>query len=166
MTHFLNPEESFEQYLIKQMLDEKKIGGQYLDGSQKPGFFLYENKKAVQIFDLDKKVYIPIDLSWQEDLEPFINEIKQQGIDWKRLKTSNQKESTLSSYFNALFTEKSFGCLLAQDFLNSSFSIAEKLIKGGVCHEMKEVETVLTYGFYHLYGPQFPYYCRGETWIP
>ena len=164
MTRFLQPEVSFRQYLIKKMIDLKKIGGQNLDGSQKPGFFEYA-KGPTHVYQFGKMTYAPLDSSWEEELQPFLDVIKERNLSWKRLKAVPDKKEILTSYFIDLFYDRSLSGEIAQGFLNNSYAIAQNLVRGEVAFDFESVELVLMLGFFHLYGPQFPYHCRGERWV-
>lgn len=59
----------------------------------------------------------------------------------------------LNRYFSKLFQRGDEASDLARRFLFNSRLIAEGLVKSGVAKDKRDVETVLTLGFDHLYSP-------------
>ena len=62
-------------------------------------------------------------------------------------------DEALKHYFQQLFKEQTIGAKLAQAFLGKSREIAQHLVDQGVAKSHEDVDTVLKYGFYHIYGP-------------
>jgi 3-hydroxyacyl-CoA dehydrogenase len=136
---------SFSAELLDMMISRGKIGGQNPDGSQKEGFFLYQQKRPSKIFDTKALSYIPIS---NDQLDP----LPTGHISWKKFHEVDNKEENLKNYFSSLFSSSTRGALIAQEYLCHSWEIGINLVKDGVASSIEDVNTVLINGFYHLYG--------------
>lgn len=144
------PDLSFDSSLLEKMIERKIIGGQLPNGSQKNGFFRYENRSPIEIYDMEEADYIP--LAKMKDQWQF----PQMPITWKQLvkeSKARQKEQ-FKTYFQHLIDDNSLGAELAKEFLKESQNIARHLVENGVAQNIEDVDTVLENGFFHLYGPK------------
>ncbi len=148
------PSEELSSPIINKMIDVGVKGGQYPDGSQKPGFFKYEKNKPIGIYNLNDHEYF----SYGND-NFFFNLNKAIGIlpeahePWKDLLTDPDKDNKLKIYFSNLKNMDTLGAKLAKNYLVQSRKIAEDLVSSGVANSSKDVNATLMNGFYHLYGP-------------
>ncbi|HEY4832848.1 MAG TPA: 3-hydroxyacyl-CoA dehydrogenase family protein [Waddliaceae bacterium] len=143
---------SFSRELVDTMINKEKKGGQNPDGSQRDGFFSYQQRKPAKIFDDKTHTYISIP---NDSLGP----LPSGHISWKKLNEINDKEEILRNHFSSLFSSSTFGAKIAQSYLWHSREIARNLIKNGVAKSVEDVNTVLMNGFYHPYGIE-------NAWIP
>lgn len=141
--------------LIDSMLDAGIAGGQYPDGSQKNGFFLYEKGKPAGIYSLLEKRYILYsEGSWKTENESFLGGLPAGHESWKSLMKDRNSKEKLKVYFTNLFASSTKGSDIARRYLLESRSIAEDLVKNGIANAMEDVNIVLKNGFFHIYGPQ------------
>lgn len=153
MTAYL-PDDNFRLDIVSKMIEAKIWGGQYPNGSQKNGFFQYEDHELRGIYDLNKEIYLPLDKSeWQAKCDAWIGDLPQNHASWKRLVKDPKREEKLSLYFQHLCKDKTRGAELAKSLLLESREIAFNLVRDGVAATMKDVDIVLENGFFHLYGP-------------
>ncbi len=68
------------------------------------------------------------------------------------LKEENREEK-LKTYFTNLRQMDTLGADLARRYLKRSKEIGLQLVEQGVANKAEDVNGVLMYGFYHLYGP-------------
>ena len=142
----------FSIELINKMILSGKKGGQNPDGSQKEGFFSYQHRHPIKIFDDKATTYVPIPGDQLDSLPSG-------HISWKRLNEINDKDEILKNYFSSLFSLSTFDAKIAQSYLWHSREIARNLVKEGVANNIEDVNTVLKNGFYHPYGIE-------NAWIP
>jgi 3-hydroxyacyl-CoA dehydrogenase len=162
MMQFL-PKISFKQNVVDNMAKEKIWGGQYADGSQKNGFFLYENNIPQGIFDLKKKTYLPfLKGNWVAECDKRLGNLPDGHLSWKKMSRDPHHDEKLKNYFRNLFQDTSLGSELAKEFLNNSREIAINLVNDGVAAKMEDVNTVLKNGFFHLYGADAPFLFEHE----
>jgi len=140
-------EKSFEDDLIGKMNQQGVFGGQHSDGSQKNGFFEYEKGRIKGIYSLETKQYVDLPKNG------ILGKLPEGHHSWKELAKDPDKNAKLENYFKHLFEMKTFGGGLAQAFLMESQDIARKLVEDEVAHDVGDVDKVLEYGFFHLYGP-------------
>jgi len=156
MTHYLTPH-IFTDDLIARMLKKGIRGGQNPDGSQRDGFFHYEKGKPVAIYDFEKDIYISC--SNHEPIahlkEAFVK--PENDLSWKALSKDPRRQERIAHYFPKLFQQDDLGAELARRFLNESKDIAYGLVRDGVANSVADVDTVLQYGFFHLYGVDQPF---------
>lgn len=139
--------------LIDEFIEKNIIGGQYADGSQRDGFLKYENNRPVGIYDIEKGEYIGLNLDWKAKIDTEVGDPPAGFSPWKKLVREPRKTDMLSIYFNNLRTAKGLGAELARSYLARSKEIAEKLVQDGIANSSDDVNTVLTNGFFWLYGP-------------
>ncbi len=134
--------------LIERMVSQGRIGGQYPDGSQKPGFFQYDKHQMKAIYSFEKGNYVPIPVG------SVLGPLPEGHFSWKQLQKEKEKSPKLETYFSHLFKMQTAGAELACNFLSKSLQIAQQLVDKGVAANLDDVETVLEEGFFHLYGPK------------
>ncbi len=142
-------DETLQHRLVDLMINQKVLGGQRPDGSQKDGFLKYERNRPVAIWDSEKGQYVGINKEWDSQ----IGELPSGFMSWRKLLMEPDKESVLSDYFKNLKETKTFSGELAQNYLKETKEIALGLVKQGVASSEDDVNAVLTNGFYWLYGP-------------
>lgn len=144
---------SLKMGLIEEMIKRKIWGGQFPDGSQKNGIFMYTKHILMGIYSIPGEKYTPFtDAYWIISADKALGELPQGHISWKAIQKDPNKEKTLKTYFEHLCTQDTLGCKLAQSFLQNSRDIAAKLINEGIANSQSDVDTVLTNGFFHVYG--------------
>lgn len=141
MTDYL-PGQNFITPLIENMTNAGIKGGQYGDGSQKDGFFMYEKGQPVKVYDYNKREYVKSGLKLAQT--PSIN--------WKALQNDKNSAEKVAAYLNSLHADQTPDGRLAMHFLKTSYSIAQGLVSDGVASSIQDVDTVLKNGFFHLYG--------------
>ncbi|RKZ28237.1 hypothetical protein DRQ36_10720, partial [bacterium] len=119
---------------------------------QVDGFPQYKRSRPIGVFDPDRKEYIPFD-SLKDKLDEKIGPLPEGGAPWRALLVDPTKEEKLEKYFVNLRKSDTFGAKLAVKYLEKSKEIGKKLVSDGVANTEKDVNDVLTNGFYHLYGP-------------
>lgn len=150
MTDYL-PGQLFNIPLINAMVSLNKRGGQKEDGTQKEGFFFYEKGLPIKVYDLINKTYVPYTVPKEMTHFPKGHET------WKVLSSEKDRKEKIDNYFMELLTSQSTFSKLALHFLRNSLSIAQGLVKDGVAQSLEDVDQVLQYGFFHLYGVEEPW---------
>jgi 3-hydroxyacyl-CoA dehydrogenase len=138
---------AFQDALVEKMIQAGVLGGQHPDGSQKDGFFQYEKGRIKGIYSLEHNQYIDIPKT------DWLGNVPEGHHPWKDLVKDPEKEAKLKVYLAHLFAQKSRGAELAQAYLINSKQIARKLVEDKVAKDLRDVDKVMEYGFYHLYGP-------------
>jgi len=146
------PDPSLKNELMEKLLAMGVKGGQHSDGTQVDGFLQYKRSRPIGVFDPDRKEYIPFD-SLKDKLDEKIGPLPEGGAPWRALLIDPTKEEKLEKYFVNLRKSDTFGAKLAVKYLEKSKEIGKKLVSDGVANTEKDVNDVLTNGFYHLYGP-------------
>ena len=147
------PDPSLQNDLLDKMMKMKVKAGQYSDGTQIDGFLQYKRSKPIGIFDINQKEYIPLQGKWKEDLDKKIGALPEGCMPWRALLVDPAKQEKLKQYFDNLRNANTLGAKLAIKYLERSKEIGKKLVADGVANTEKDVNNVLIYGFYHLYGP-------------
>ncbi len=143
---------SLQSDLIDTFMEKNIRGGQRADGSQKDGFFQYERGAPAAIYDLEKNAYLPI-TEIQEKCDTETGAPPDGHYTWKLLSRDPDSDAKLAAYFNNLKTAEGFGAELAENYLQQSKAIGEKLVADGVATSEDDVNSVLKNGFFWLYGP-------------
>jgi len=138
--------ELFEAPLIQALLNDGHKGGQYPDGTQKDGFFSYDGRQAVAVFDRDTGGYEALTSHIDDELD--LNS----HITWKALLQDPCAADRLDEHFARLAKSESAGARLAREQLAASRQIGERLIATGVAANAADLEAVLQLGFHHAYG--------------
>ncbi len=141
--------EGFGADLIDRMVAKRVLGGQRADGSQGAGFFRYEGRQPVSVYALDREDYIP--LRTLERVDRALGPLA--GVEWKKLLNDPDRARTLGDHFARLASLDTLGGRLTMGYLSASKRIGEKLVSDGIAESPEDVNTVLTSGFHHLYGP-------------
>ncbi|MFA8450514.1 MAG: 3-hydroxyacyl-CoA dehydrogenase family protein [Bacteroidales bacterium] len=142
----------FDYSFLTSALDNKVLGGQNNDGSQKDGLFKYEKGVISAVFNFKTKLYEELGskfLPWQEAL----GEMPEDLIMWKKLIRLSNKENYLKEIFQGFQNRKDLGSLLAMEYAKESKRIALSLVDCGVAKSKEDVNTVMCLGFFHAYGP-------------
>lgn len=105
--------------------------------------FAYEEGRAVAVMDPESVRFVPIDPLWKEELGC----LPKGWRPWKEMKPDQAR-----SYLEELRGADTLGARMAQHFLAHSLQIGKKLVQDGVAASLDDVDTVLKFGFYHLYG--------------
>lgn len=156
----MNPyfdDEDLHNDLLDKIYEMGITGGQHPGGAQKDGFLKYEKGKPVAAFDPEKKDYVAFtDFSHKEDEE--LGELPKGWVPWKKMIKKKSKEDELKDYFAGLRQMNTKGQQLAFRFGKNSKEIGEMLVNQGVAQSANDVNTVLTTGFFHAYGPINSYF--------
>jgi len=140
--------------MIDQMVEEKVIGGQFADGSQKDGFLKYEKNRLVGIYNINQQKYTMLDPEgWTKTVDEKLGPMPEMWAPWRTCLMDPNQDNRLQSYFNHLQNINTLGSKLAKEYLKRSKEIGEGLVDDGVAQNAEDVNGVLTNGFYHLYGP-------------
>lgn len=151
MSNHLN-DTGLKSALLDRLFDQSVKGGQFSDGSQKDGFFRYEKGKPAAVYSEQAKDYVPVSqVSSQAD--SWTGELPSTFQPWKVVNFSPEKNELLKSHFDQIKLMKTNGVMLALNYLAKSKEIGEQLVSDGVALCAEDVNTVLTTGFFHAYGP-------------
>ncbi len=154
--HF--PDEQLHSRWIDEMMERGIKGGQHPDGSQKDGFLKYENGQIAAVFDRSAGRYVSLnEANWKAQADDWLGSPPPGQISWKAMLKDPEKEARLRSYFKELADNQTNGAKLAVEYLKRSREIGEQLLSSGVANSAEDVNGVLMYGFYHLYGPIHDY---------
>ncbi len=150
--HF--PNENLHSDLIDELVQRGVKGGQYPDGSQKDGFLKYEGGKIVAVYDLASGQYVGLEEGdWKARADAALGELPASHQPWKALLKAENRDALLKQYFDELKQMDTLGARLALRYLKRSKEIGLQLVEQGVANKPEDVNGVLMYGFYHLYGP-------------
>lgn len=142
----------FEDKLIDRMVEKKVWGGQFGDGSQKDGYFHYEKGSPVGVYDSTDQKYVScVESSFRKRMDEWLGSKPPLGYSWNKLSKDPQREGKIVDYLTRLSQEETQAARLAKQFMQESNKIALELVKDGIAHSIKDVDTVLKSGFFHLY---------------
>ena len=148
------PSVTLENELINRMVENKVIGGQYVDGSQKDGFLKYEKGRPAGVYDIDQGQYVMFDPEGlTKKVGKKLGPMPEGWAPWRKLLMDPKKEEKLKTCFTHLKNMDTLGAGLAKNYFNRSKEIGEGLVNDGVALEIEDVNGVLINGFFHLYGP-------------
>lgn len=153
------PGETIHSPLLDKLIAAGVKGGQFSDGSQKDGFFKYEKNRPAAIYDPESKQYVPV-ASFQAACDAKMGPLPQPALTWKSAIKHPNKEAALEEFFGKLSAMDSPGAVLARRYGERSREIGLKLVSDKVARSEADVNTVLTSGFYHAYGPINNYFKR------
>ncbi|HNX51346.1 MAG TPA: 3-hydroxyacyl-CoA dehydrogenase family protein [Thermoanaerobaculaceae bacterium] len=129
-------------------------GGQTSSGAQKDGFFRYEKGRPVAVFDPNRREYVPCEPDgWCKAVEARLGPHPDPAMSWKALQRDRDKDAKMRTYFAHLKETDTLGAELARRYAAASRAAAERLVEMGVARRPEDVNSVLTLGFFHLYGP-------------
>ena len=152
MSEHLN--QNFDHPFLNEMIEQKVLGGQNSDGSQKDGFLKYENGLPTAVYSLSQGKYISFaENDWKDTIDEKLGPFPSGYQPWKNLLRNPDKDKLLTDYFKNLFNMDTVGSTLAQKYLQNSKNIGNKLVQDKVANNINDVSQVLINGFYHLYGP-------------
>ena len=152
--HPHHPQDGLQSAIVTRFLSQGVKGGQRGDGSQKDGFFTYPKGRPEQVWNPEKKAYEAIEgAPWKAAIDAYLGPLPQGHKPWKALLSDPGKEAFLAGYFGTLAKQETPGAQLARAYLRRSREIGAGLVKTGVAESAREVNDVLTNGFFHLYGP-------------
>jgi len=152
MSEHLN--QNFDHPFLNEMIEQKVLGGQNSDGSQKDGFLKYENGLPTAVYSLSQGKYISFaENDWKDTIDEKLGPFPSGYQPWKNLLRNPDKDKLLTDYFKNLFNMDTVGSTLAQKYLQNSKNIGNKLVQDKVANNINDVNQVLINGFYHLYGP-------------
>jgi 3-hydroxyacyl-CoA dehydrogenase len=153
------PDANINIDMVKSMLDRGIEGGQWPDGTQKPGFLEYNGTVPVAIYDDITGNYIAFaDAPWVRATRQKIGLGEEHsphttGLSWKALSRDKEATKKIESHFEMLKKNESEAAKMALLFLQKSADIADKLVSDGVANSINDIGTVLKKGFFHLYSP-------------
>lgn len=150
----MNPhfQEDLHHPLLDKLFEQNVLGGQHADGSQKDGFFKYENGAIQAVFDLESNEYVSL-TEVADEVDAYLGALPSGYLPWKKMVKHPDKANHFAQYFATLQQMNSKGSDLALRYGQRSKSIAEKLVATKVALDAKDVNTVLMTGFFHAYGP-------------
>ena len=146
--------ELFQDPLFDKMINLGILGGQNSDGSQKNGFFQYENSMKSGIYSISDEKYIPLSTPWSSDCDDVLGKFPKGHASWNKLKKDPAPLDKLKNYFFEMAQDHTTGSELARQYLTHSKNIAKKLVHTRVANSVEDVDAILKLGFYHLYGLQ------------
>jgi hypothetical protein len=126
-------------------------GGQFSNGSQKPGFFTYEKGRITSVYDFDKKEYVDVNEVLPK-VKEYLGALPEE-LSWKALSRDKNKLVAVEGFFKKMKETENNGCRLAEEYMHKMKEIGEKLVADGVTDSVDNVNTVMITGFHHLYGP-------------
>jgi 3-hydroxyacyl-CoA dehydrogenase len=134
-------------------------GGQEPDGSQRPGIFSYEKGRPRAIFQANGAY---------GEIPPLPHPIQplKTWKTWKEMRAEADMSHALHAYFAQLWTQDDPSSELAKRYLCQSRKSAQTLLEHGVAKSADDVNKVLCYGFFHLYGPLSPCIPEGTLESP
>lgn len=146
------PNELLTNDLLNLFVNQNVKGGQNADGSQKNGFFKYENGKMTSIWDTKTEQYIDIE-AFKGNCINWLGEMPLGIKTWKEILKSENRNETISEAFQKMISSNNKGSKYALAYAKNAQFIGNKLFKDNVAHNEEDVNTVMKTGFYHLYGP-------------
>jgi 3-hydroxyacyl-CoA dehydrogenase len=138
--------------LLDEYFEAGILGGQYSSGKQKDGFLKYDNNRIVGVYDIKLRDYLPID-SIAAKGDAFIGALPTDYKAWKSVNFSGKKAEMLEKWFASLAVADTKGAELAKAYHKNSRKTGNLLVESGVAHSTDDVNTVMTTGFFHAYGP-------------
>ena len=145
--------EAFSSPLFSHMVAEGRLGGQRGDGSQKDGFFQYDGRGRSGVYDFGAGAYRPLEDGRLPAVDGALGALAEAGIEWNSVRSAGDPPALIRAHFQRLAASEGMGAGLALDFAAESRKIASRLVSDGVAASAPDVDTVVTNGFHHLYGP-------------
>jgi 3-hydroxyacyl-CoA dehydrogenase len=137
--------------LLIELLNSDVKGGQFSNGSQKPGLFTYEKGRITSVYDFDKKEYVDVNEVLPK-VKEYLGALPEE-LSWKALSRDKNKLVAVEGFFKKMKETENNGCRLAEEYMHKMKEIGEKLVADGVTDSVDNVNTVMITGFHHLYGP-------------
>ena len=138
--------EHFNNALLKHLLEQNIIGGQDNNGKVKNGIFKYESGEIVGVFNSIN--YSNFD---QLNFDELVN------LTWRELRGAKNMDAILSNHFVDLSKSNGVAAKIAVEYLKVCNKIGKDLVADGIAFHDKDVNSVMTLGFHHLYGPIIPF---------
>jgi 3-hydroxyacyl-CoA dehydrogenase len=127
-------------------------GGQNSDGSQKPGFFKYQKGQPQEVYNPSTKEYISVD-SIKNEVDQYLGSLPVSYQPWKSVIGLKNRQEFLNPYFAELKAMDTQGAVLARKYLEKTKEIGKNLVRSGVANSYEDVNTAMTVGFFHAFGP-------------
>lgn len=137
--------------LIDKLISQGIKGGQYADGSQKPGILNYEKGKPVKVYDPEKDEYVSIE-NFQAECDAYIGPLPESHKPWKSVIRHPEKDVLLANHFGELKKMDNNGAKIAFDYLENAKNIGLQLVDSKIARNSDDVNTVMMTGFFHAYG--------------
>jgi len=144
-------DEELHSKLLVKLLQLEVKGGQFSNGSQKPGFFTYEKGKIVSIYDYDKQEYVNI-TDIKSKVDEYLGGLPE-NQSWKALSRNRNKDKLIEEFFAKVKSSENNGCKLTAEYMAEMNKIGKQLVADGVTDSAENVNTVMKTGFHHIYGP-------------
>ena len=145
--------ESFPSELFARMVAAGRAGGQRGDGSQKDGFFQYDGRRRAGVYDCAAGEYRPLDDGRLAAAGAALGALSETGTDWSEVRAASDPPGLIRAHFQRLAEADGRGAGMALEYAAESRRIAARLVGDGVAASAEDVDTVVTHGFHHLYGP-------------
>ena len=149
-------DEEMSSSILNKFLASGVKGGQKSDGNQKDGIFAYEKGRKRAVYDLDTNSYINIE-EQAKVCDPLIGDLPEK-LRWKEVNFSKSKGEILKKHFSQLTDLDTKGAEIAKAFGAKSKQIGLKLVEDKIAESERDVNSVLSSGFYHAYGPINEYF--------
>jgi len=151
MNPFLKDEDLHSDFLDR-LIEQRVLGGQFSDGSQKDGILKYEKGRPIGVYNPDIGEYVMI-ADFQASCDAKLGAMPGSMQPWKSIAFSGRKDEMLTAIFNEIKTMDTLGARLSKDYAKRSKEIGLQLVADNVAFTDKDVNTVLLTGFFHAYGP-------------
>ena len=145
--------ESFSSELLARMVAEGRTGGQRGDGSQKDGFFRYDGRRRAGVYDCAAREYRPLHDGRLPKVDDALGALGETGRGWSEVRAAGDPKAMIRAHFQRLAETGGRGAEMALEYAAESRRIAARLVGDGVAASPEDVDTVVTHGFHHLYGP-------------
>ena len=145
--------ESFPSELFARMVAEGRPGGQHGDGSQKDGFFQYDGRRRAGVYDCAAGEYRPLDDGRLPAVDDALGALGETDRGWSEVRAAGDPPALIRAHFRRLAETDGRGAAMALEYAAESRRIAARLVGDGVAASAEDVDTVVTNGFHHLYGP-------------
>jgi 3-hydroxyacyl-CoA dehydrogenase len=152
MQRYIGGEGDFDTALFDRLLEAGLSGGQAPDGSQRQGFFQYDGRRIAAVYDIEAANYVDV-ADIERQLDGVLSPLARPGESWKELRTNTDAAAIIGGHFAWLGGLDHQGATIAKSFAIASMEIAAQLVADGIAASAADVDTVITKGFAHLYGP-------------
>jgi 3-hydroxyacyl-CoA dehydrogenase len=156
------PGKGLHSPLVDRLLAQGVKGGQHHDGSQKDGFFHYEQGRPVSAYDPGSRRYVPVG-EFHAAADARLGPLPEPALSWKAAVKHPQKDAALAEFFGKIQALRTPGGELARRYGARSRAIGLQLVTDGVAASAADVNQVLLTGFFHAYGPINDYFSETVT---
>jgi 3-hydroxyacyl-CoA dehydrogenase len=146
-------DDSLHSPLLDQFLTCRRSGGQDVRGGQRNGIFSYQERRITAIYDPVAQREQPLDAEFIDSTWGSLGLEQAPLRTWKVLKGSADLKQDLEQHFSELVASGSEFARKTLQQLAVSRAIAEQLLEDGVASSPSDIDTVMTRGFQHLFGP-------------